>query len=319
MTDIIHIIPILVFFSIILLGIGIFSYIGYRNKKRKLFNRLEHVVEFRGSWAGGSSSSSLPDSLKKRLLKMFHSLGERVKPKSKEELSHMRITLLKAGYHRQNAPVIFFGIKTFSTLILASIFIALKFFILKAIPSMHFIFFTTLLALIGFYIPNLWLHIKTDRRKDSILKGLPDALDLLVVCVEAGMGLDAAINRVSEEMRLSNKTIAEELQIVNLEMRAGKLRRDALRNLAVRTDLEEVKSLVTLLIQTEKFGTGIARALEVHSDFVRTMRYQKAEELAAKVPVKLLFPLILFIFPSLFVAILGPAAIRIYRTFLIPK
>ena len=149
-----------------------------------------------------------------------------------------------------------------------------------------------------------------------IVNGFPDALDLMVVCVEAGMGLDSAITRVAREIGLSNKVLSDELNIYNLEMRGGKLRRDALKNLALRTDVPEVNNLATLLIQTDKFGTSIGQALKVYSDTMRVQRFQRAEERAAKIPVKLIFPLILFIFPSLFVVILGPAVINIYKVFI---
>jgi tight adherence protein C len=172
------------------------------------------------------------------------------------------------------------------------------------------------LAILGFYTPDIWLRVRTARRKDKIRKGLPDALDILVVCVEAGMGLDAAIKRVGEEIRLTNKAISDEFKLFNLELLAGKPRQDALRNLALRTDLEDVKSLVTLIIQTDKFGTSISQALRVYSDSFRTRRYLRAEEVAAKLPVKLVVTLVLFIFPSIFVVILGPAAIRVYQVFL---
>jgi tight adherence protein C len=172
------------------------------------------------------------------------------------------------------------------------------------------------MAYIGFYLPNLWLRIKSGRREEKILQGFPDALDLMVVCVEAGIGLDAAINRVGEEMKLSNKVLAEEFRLLSLELRAGKQRRDALRNLATRTGLEDVSSLVSLLIQTDKFGTSVAQALRVHSESMRIKRYQKAEELATKLPVKLVFPLIIFIFPSIFVTVMGPAIIQIFRVLL---
>jgi tight adherence protein C len=170
-----------------------------------------------------------------------------------------------------------------------------------------------LLALVGFYIPSLWLRIKIAQRKDEIVRGFPDALDLMVVCAEAGMGLDAAINRVGEEMRLRCAPVSDELKLLSLELRAGKQRRDALRNLTMRTDSEDINSFVTLLIQTDKFGTSIAQALRVQSDSMRTKRSQKVEELAAKLPVKLLFPTILFIFPSLFLVLMGPALIRAFR------
>jgi len=160
------------------------------------------------------------------------------------------------------------------------------------------------------------LKWRVDKRKEKILKGFPDALDLMVVCLEVGTSLDAAIYRVGEEMKLGNKVLSEEFKLLSLELRAGKQRRDALRNLALRTDSEDVSTLVSLLIQTDKFGTSVAQALRVHSDSMRTKRYQRAEEVATKLPVKLLFPLILFFFPSLFVILLGPAVIQIIRILL---
>lgn len=170
------------------------------------------------------------------------------------------------------------------------------------------------IALLGFYLPDIWLRFKAEKRKDKILKSLPDTLDLLVVCVEAGMGLDAAINRVAKETKFNSPELSHELHLTNLEMLAGKRRQDALKNLALRTNLDELNNLVTLLIQTDKFGTSIADALRTYSDYYRTERQQKAEELAAKLPVKLIFPLGLFIFPSLMLVILGPAFIAIYKS-----
>jgi tight adherence protein C len=165
-------------------------------------------------------------------------------------------------------------------------------------------------------LPDLWLMLRTSSRKTRIFEALPDALDLMVVCVEAGMGLDAAVTQVGEELKLTHRDLSEEFKLLNLELRAGKSREAALRNLAVRTGVEEVNSLVTLLVQTDRFGTSVAQALRVYSDSFRTKRFQKAEELAAKLPVKLVFPVVLFIFPSLFIIILGPAAISIYESFI---
>ena len=175
-----------------------------------------------------------------------------------------------------------------------------------------------LCALFGFYLPDIWLRQKTDKRKEKVLNALPDALDLLVVCVEAGMGLDSAIYRVAQETKLNHPELSDEFQLINLELRAGKQRKDALKNLALRTNLEEINSLVTLLIQTDQFGTSLADALRVYADSFRTQRYQRAEEKAAKLPVTLLFPLVVFIFPALFVVLLGPAAISIYNALLKP-
>ncbi len=170
-------------------------------------------------------------------------------------------------------------------------------------------------AVVGFYLPNLYLLIKTLDRKERIQKGLPDALDLMVVCVEAGSSLDAAITRVSEEMRLDNKVLSEEFKFLTLELRAGKSRKDALTNFAQRANLDDVNNLVSLLIQTERFGTSIAQALRVHSDFMRVKRFQKAEEIAAKMPLKMIFPLVLFIFPFFLLIAAGPAVIGIYQSF----
>jgi tight adherence protein C len=169
------------------------------------------------------------------------------------------------------------------------------------------------LTVIGFYLPNLWLSLRISSRREQLLVGFPDALDLLVVCAEAGMGLDAAIKRVGDEVKLSSKVISDEFKVLNLELRAGKSRRDALKNLALRTDLDDINSLVTLLIQTDKFGTSVAQALRVHSESMRAKRGQRVEEMAAKLPVKLLFPMIFCIFPVLFLVTIGPALIQVFR------
>lgn len=243
----------------------------------------------------------------------FGSLGRRFKPEKSSDFPQLRIKFLKAGLRRPTVPHIYWGTKCF-----AAICLPLTFFMVRLTVFGISDFFLTaagcfLLCLIGFYLPDLWLNMRIVRRKRKILEALPDTLDLLVICVEAGLGLDAAIFRVAEEISLTSKELSEELKLLNLEMRAGMLRKDALRNLAKRTDLDALHSLVTLLTQTEKFGTSIVQALRVYSDAFRTERFQKAEEIAAKLPVKLLFPLILFIFPSLFVVIMGPAAIRVYQ------
>jgi tight adherence protein C len=237
-----------------------------------------------------------------------------VKPKEEEDISYLRRIFLKAGYRGGNTLIIFFGTKVFFAVWLPLLFSLTRLVIHMNIPSLTFLLISILLAMMGFYLPNLWIKMRISNRKEKMQQGLPDALDLMVVCVEAGTGLDAAINRVGEEMKLSNEVLSEEFRLMSMELRAGKQRRNALKNLALRTDLEDVSSLVTLLIQTEKFGTSLAQALRVHSDSMRTKRFQKAEEIAAKLPVKLMFPLVLFIFPSIFVVILGPAAIRIFRT-----
>ncbi|MEN8211972.1 MAG: type II secretion system F family protein, partial [Thermodesulfobacteriota bacterium] len=202
-------------------------------------------------------------------------------------------------------PFLFFGI-----------FLILRTMVFQTLSTPYTIVILVTGSLLAFYLPEIWLKQISDKRKERILKGLPDALDLLVICVEAGMGLDSALKRVGDELQLSFPDLSSELHYLNLEMRAGKQRREALTNFAVRTNLKETQSLVTLLIQTDKFGTSVAVALKVFSDSFRTQRFQRAEEKAAKLPVTILIPLIAFIFPALFVVILGPAAINIYHNLL---
>ncbi len=171
--------------------------------------------------------------------------------------------------------------------------------------------FLYLLLAFGFYLPNLVLNHKISARQKKISEGLPDALDLLVVCVEAGLGLNAAMKRVADDLKMNNPVLSLEFNMLNLEILAGLDREQALRNLAERTGVEELSTLCAILIQADRFGTSIAQALRVQSDTMRTNRRQRLEELAARTPVKLVFPLILFIFPALVVVILGPAVIQV--------
>jgi tight adherence protein C len=226
----------------------------------------------------------------------------------------MRKTLVQAGYRGPKAPVIFFNLRLCLALALPALFIVLYLPSLRLLPASYAILIIAVLGLGGFYAPGLWLHMTIQSRRRRLTEGFPDALDLLVVCVEAGLGLDAAIHRVGEEMASSHKVLSEELRLVDLGLRMGQARQEALRSLSLRTGLEDISSFVTLMIQTDRLGGAIAPALRVQADAMRTKRQQRAEEMAAKLPVKLLMPLIFFIFPSLFVVILGPAGIRIIQT-----
>jgi tight adherence protein C len=167
--------------------------------------------------------------------------------------------------------------------------------------------------LLGYLLPDLWVTWRVRSRQHRLRLALPDGLDLLVICVEAGLGLDQALMRVSQELRVAHPELSDELQLVNLEMRVGKTRLEALRELAQRTGLDDIKALVAMLIQTDRFGTSVAQALRVHSDELRMKRRQRAEEMAAKTTVKMVPVLVFFIFPALMVVILGPAALAIMR------
>jgi tight adherence protein C len=288
---------------------------SYLQRRQELAGWMRRVWGKEDETASEASQDPFP-STKSQVYDALGALGGTIQPRNEAELSHVRRTLVKAGYRGVQAPFVFFGARLCLAILLAVIFPTVHLFALPKLTASWTMLLTVLSAVVGFYLPTLWVRLKTARRKRQIFESFPDALDLMVVCVEAGLGLDAAINRVAEEMKFSHPILSEEFRLVNWELRAGQAREQALRNLGLRTDLEDVTSLTTLLIQTDKFGTSVAQALRVQSEAMRVKRHQRAEELAAKLPVKLLFPLILFIFPSLFVVIIGPAVIQIARVLL---
>jgi tight adherence protein C len=301
-----------VFFMTLLIFYGISSYAGSRTRQKEWAQRLKGQADS-ATWATVQESSA-PEQ--PRLFKFLGALGEATKSKNVDEMSHLRRTLVKAGYRSVEAPLIFFGARLLLAIAIPSAFAVLRTSALPMLPHTQTMVLFILTAVVGFYGPNLWVKLKTQRRQQKILAGFPDALDLMTVCVEAGLGLDAAMNQVADEISMSNKVLSDELKLVNLELRAGQSRQNALRNLSLRTDLEDVNNFTTLLIQTDNFGTSIGQTLRVHSDAMRTKRHNRAEEAAAKLPVKLLFPLLFFIFPSMFVVIMGPAVIQIMRVLL---
>ncbi|MCP4746528.1 MAG: type II secretion system F family protein [Desulfobacteraceae bacterium] len=275
-----------------------------------MIRKIKHYAHDSRTTFAYSNVSEIKSS---KLYNLFSVWGSKVVTPGTHDYSHMRLRFLKAGIRYSKAAEICWGVKCFLALIIPVVFIMTRLALFKLTNNMATLVICVLGALAGYYLPDLWLRLKVQARKKKLLAALPDALDLMVVCVEAGMGLDGAFSRVAEEIHLNSPEMSEELKMMNLEMRAGKSRQNALQDLAVRSDLDEMNSLVTLLIQTDKFGTSMAASLRVFSDAYRTKRYQRAEELAAKIPVKLVFPLVLFIFPSLFAVILGPAAIRIWQ------
>jgi tight adherence protein C len=304
---------ILIFAGLLCIIVALYLILKAQAEKSRIVEKIEKEGEINPLSSSIDDASESTGALKKSFVNLTTRLGQYSAPKGEEELTHRKKKLLVAGYRKPNAPIVFYGLKIMLAVVLPSaVFIVLM---LLGVPvrKMAMLVLLLTLALVGFYVPDMWVRLAIARRQEKITDGFPDALDMMVVCVEAGMGLDQAIKRVSDEMKLNYRIISEEFGLMNLELRAGRSRQDAMRNLAARTDVEDVKSLVTLLIQTDRFGTSIAQALRVHSDSMRTKRRQRAEERAMKLPVKLLFPLLLFIFPSLFVAVIGPGAIQIYR------
>lgn len=224
----------------------------------------------------------------------------------------LQAKLMQAGIYTERAIPLFLGVKLGGLLVLP----ILALFLLWGGASQRILLGITIsLCLLAYLLPNFLLNRLISSRQKKIREALPDALDLLVVCVEAGQGLDAAIKRVAEDLRESSPIISQELLLVNLEIMAGLERQQALKNLGERTGVEELVSLCNILIQSDRFGTSIAQALKIQSDYIRTDRQQKLEGLAAKTPVKLLFPMLLFIFPAIMVVILGPAIIKLSEFF----
>ena len=234
---------------------------------------------------------------------------ERVLPKSQAEVSVVQQRLIRAGYRKDSAVNLFYGAKVLVPL-------ALCLLALVTGLARDNAFFVYAMALgLGFLVPDFWLGRRITIRQTRIRMGLPDVLDLLVICIEAGLSVDQATARTAEELRLAQPAISDELGIVVLEQRAGRARSDAWKQFAERTGVDSVRNLVSVLVQSEQLGTSIAKTLRVHSDALRTQRRQRVEEQAAKTTIKLVFPLVLFIFPSLFLVTLGPALIIMSESF----
>jgi tight adherence protein C len=228
--------------------------------------------------------------------------------------SAVQLKFLQAGIRNRNAPQYYFAVKTVLTLVLPAVLASALHFTQPEIPFIRIIMLVLLTAGAGYYLPEMVLGFITKQRIERMRNGLPDMIELMVVCTESGMSMDAAIGRISREMARTNPDLAQEFYLSTLEMRAGATRIEALRNLALRTRLEDMEDLVSMLIQADKFGTSLAESLRVQSDMMRTRRAQRAEELAAKIPVKLVLPLGLFIFPTLMIVLLGPAIMQVIET-----
>ena len=291
-------------FGVVMLALRLFA-------ANPVQNRLDVAV-------GRSTAvaSDEPSPWVARIMKLSGPLAKLSLPSDGWEMSTLRTRFMNAGFRQPSAPAIYFAAKTS----LAAGLPLIAFFVLSTGSAKYstntLLFWLLCAAAIGYYLPNVLLKNMISRRQREIFESFPDALDLMTVCVEAGLAMDAALARVAAEIGLKSAVLSEELQLVTLELRAGSSKEKALRNLALRTGVDDVDALVAMLIQSERFGTSIADSLRVQSDQLRTKRRQRAEEQAAKIALKLLFPLIFFIFPSLLVVLMGPAFIQIYRVLL---
>jgi tight adherence protein C len=245
------------------------------------------------------------DRQKERVRDTLANVGKILPAPSTDKANRTQLLMIRAGYRSSEALLAMRGIKViFPIAALAGVYFS-------GLYRINVFFVPVATFALGYLMPDMWLTWRVSVRQRKLRRALPDALDLLVICVEAGLGLDQALMKVSQDMRIAHPQLSEELQFVNLEMRIGKTRIDALRELARRTGLEDIKALVAMLIQTERFGTSIAQSLRVYSDDMRLKRRQRAEEMSAKTSVKMVPALVFFIFPALMVVILGPALITL--------
>jgi tight adherence protein C len=243
-----------------------------------------------------------------KMLESTSAMASPLQPKTELETSKLKLKLAMAGFRGEGAPGVFLGTK-FCLLLVGLVLAGGPMVFINGL-SQNTLMTTVVAAGLMFYIPEIVIWFIRRSRQESIFLTLPDALDLLVVCVEAGLGLDQAMRKVSEELKRGARVICEELQLCNFQLQMGRTRSDVLHELGLRTGVDDLRALSAILIQADKFGSSIAQALRVQSDSMRQRRRQLAEEKAAKTAVKLIFPLVLFIFPGIFVVLVGPAAIK---------
>jgi len=244
------------------------------------------------------------------IVSVLHQIGSRV-PSSEAEIATLRANLIRGGFRSESAVPVFYGLRIVSTLAMLVLVIMME-PRMPPNPMMKIALMVSGCAC-GWILPRFVLEKKVARRQEVLRLSLPDALDLLVVSVEAGLGLDQAIQHVAKELQVSHPQLSEEMSLVMLEMRAGKRRSDALRNFAERTGEDEIRKLVAILIQNDRFGTSMGESLRTHSDFMRVARRQEAEERAGKVGVKLVFPIFFFILPSMLIVAAGPGILQIFK------
>jgi tight adherence protein C len=259
-----------------------------------------------GDHEQGSSAAALADSLSK-----FAAL---IAPRGERERLRVERLLVHAGYRSASARTVYYGIKALALMILPML-VLLASPLFPKLTTNQLMLYAAVAGYIGWIACSMWLDRQVAQRQRALRAGFPDALDLLVVCVESGSGLAPALQRVAEELTVSHPALADELTLVNAEMRAGVERGAALKNLAERTGLEDIRGMTALLVQTMRFGTSIADALRVYSEEFRDKRSQAAEEMAAKIGTKMIFPLVLFLFPSFFLVAIGPAVIGLIDVF----
>lgn len=283
----------------------------FSNEENPAEHRLQALNQVR---RGGKKDEKRSETFSKALEMASPALAKPLTPKSEAEMGKLRQTLIEAGFRTESAPMTFLAIRVICSLVF--LFLGGGGSVLLYGFTSTAVIRTFVVGAVGFFLPIFALSFLQSRRKQQIFLGLPDALDLMVVCVEAGLGLDQAMRKVAQEMVKSHRIVADEFGLCNLQLQMGRVRNQVLQDLGSRTGVDDLRALAGILIQADKFGSSIANALRVQSDSMRVRRQQIAEEKAAKTAVKLIFPLVLFIFPGIFVVLVGPAGIQMAREML---
>lgn len=307
-----HFVPIATFAAF---ALGAWAMLNvFAAQKPRSLERLEEIknpVRRRKKEEAEAGAMKKQDAMSRLLSAASPALAKPLQPKDEKSAGALKQRLSEAGFRSEHAVTMFLGVK-FACL-MAGLFFSGAGVVLLGTFSQRALMVAVSVGGVMFYLPDVIVFFIGKSRKEQIFLGLPDALDLLVVCVEAGLGLDQAMRRVSEEMKRTFKVICDEFALANFQLQVGKLRADVLHDLGDRSGVEDLRQLAAILIQADKFGSSVAQALRVQSESMRTRRRQLAEEKAAKTAVKLIFPLVIFIFPGIFVILVGPAAITMIR------
>lgn len=305
----------MVMLGVLLFALALRSIIG--SKRQEVLDRLEREVGGPGRGlpleVDGGRLGAQSGGFTSVAARAAGQLGRIARPQEQEKVSRYKERLSQAGFRQPNAVEIFFGARILIALLCAAF--ALWLLAKGNFSTGQAIFIASVLILIGILYPHAWLDGRIKERQKELNRMLPDAMDLIVICVEAGLSMDQAINRVGQEISRSSPLLAKELTQTGLEIEAGVGRAEAFRKLAARTGIEDLRILAAMIIQSEQFGTSIAKSLRLQSQTMRLRRMQKLEELAAKIPARMTIPLIMFILPALFTVIMGPAVVRIYHIF----
>lgn len=306
----------LIFFSFFTLILAFISFLSLVKRKQKVLKRTEKLVQLIEPARNDFDNTDGDETGKKTLLGFLkQSAHKKNKDQDTGIYSDTPLFYQRAGIYNP-ASIRFYQFIRYVLLLTPIVLFIIYHILFQTLLRQKLLFGVFVVSYLGYFLPVLWLKCVAHYRRKKLDRTFPDAMDLLLVCIEAGIGIDAAIRRVAKEFHITNPELAKEFKILSLELKTGRPRNDCLRNLAKRTNLPDIDNLVSLLIQSERYGTGVANALRIHAEEMRKRRYHRLEEKAAKLPPKLVLPMVMFIFPALFVVIAGPMVIQVFRLIL---